>query len=102
MLVSGIELIHFARYREVVMRPIIVLNDPTSDGGKVLEGSSTSLINGLPVARVGDKVSCPHGVGVIVTGDASTVVDGRAVARDGDLISCGARLIATQLDSGIL
>ncbi|MDU8339589.1 PAAR domain-containing protein, partial [Pseudomonas syringae pv. actinidiae] len=45
------------------MRPIIVVNDPTSDAGQVLEGSPSTFINSLAVARVGDRVSCPHGIG---------------------------------------
>lgn len=81
------------------MRPIIVINDPTSDAGRVLEGSSSTFINGLAVARVGDLVSCPHGIGKIVSGDETLLVDGRPVARDGDYVSCGARLMAAQSDT---
>ncbi|RML55341.1 hypothetical protein ALQ93_100544 [Pseudomonas syringae pv. pisi] len=86
-------------YREDSMRPIIVINDPTSDAGQVLEGSPSTFINGLAVARVGDRVSCPHGIGTIVSGDETLLVDGRPVAREGDFISCGARLMATQQDT---
>lgn len=84
------------------MRPIILLNDPTDKAGVVVEGSPTTLVNGRLVARVGDKVMCPHGVCAIATGDASTLVDGRAVARHGDKTACGSSLIATNSDCGIL
>ena len=84
------------------MRPIIVIDDPTSDGGRVCEGSPGTDINGLAVARVGDRVLCPHGERMIDRGDETFLVDGRAVARDGDLTSCGARLLATQKDTGLL
>ncbi|MCJ7957068.1 MULTISPECIES: PAAR domain-containing protein [Pseudomonas] len=76
-----------------------MINDPTSDGGRVLEGSLETTINGLAVARLGDRVSCPHGIGTIVSGDETLLVEGRPVAREGDLISCGATLIATQTDT---
>lgn len=45
------------------------------------------------VARVGDKHICPrHGVNVIVEGGSSTV-DGLAVARVGDKCACGAVIL---------
>ncbi|KOG01657.1 PAAR-like protein-like protein [Pseudomonas savastanoi pv. glycinea] len=44
-------------------------------------------------------MSCPHGIGTIVSGDETLLVDGRPVAREGDFISCGARLMATQQDT---
>ncbi|EJM70842.1 PAAR domain-containing protein [Pseudomonas sp. GM55] len=84
------------------MRPIIVINDPTSDGGRVCEGSPWTDINGFAVARVGDRVVCAHGECMIESGDETLLVDGKAVARDGDLTSCGARLLATQKDTGLL
>lgn len=80
-------------------RAIITVGAMTTHGGQVVQGSSASTINGTPIARVGDKVTCPikgHGVGVIVTGDSSFLVDGKPVARAGDKTSCGAVLIANQ------
>ena len=77
--------------------PIIRLGDKTSHGGAVLEGSQHSDIEGVPVARLGDKVSCPiHGNGTIVEGDMTMIVDGKPVARHGDKVACGAVLIAGQ------
>lgn len=87
------------------MKPVIVLGDVTSHGGVVLEGASTTTVDGKPVARVGDKVSCPvigHGLCVIVTGDQTTLVNGKAVARHGDQCSCGATLVASVTDTGML
>lgn len=44
----------------------------------------------LPVARLGDKHVCPiHGPNVIVSG-GTALVDGRPVARVGDKTACGA------------
>jgi hypothetical protein len=48
---------------------IVRLGDPTSHGGKVISASTTHLIGGIGIARVGDKVICPisgHGVNAIV------------------------------------
>lgn len=80
-------------------RPIIVVGDATNHGGKVIQGAPTATINGIPIARVGDPVSCPkkgHGTTVIATGDANMLVDGKPVARHGDKTACGATLIASQ------
>lgn len=80
-------------------RPIIVVGDATDHGGKVIQGAPTATINGIPIARVGDVVTCPkkgHGTTVIATGDANMLVDGKPVARHGDKTACGASLLASQ------
>ncbi|MEM8849586.1 MAG: PAAR domain-containing protein [Pseudomonadota bacterium] len=47
----------------------------------------------LPVARLGDKHICPIcGPNMIITG-GSGLVDGRPVARVGDKTACGAEII---------
>ena len=76
----------------------IVLGDPTSHGGKVLEASVETKIGGKGFARVGDKVSCPRcrRTTVIASGDNSCLIDGKAAAREGDVTACGAKLIASQ------
>ena len=77
----------------------IVLGDRTSHGGHVIEASGVSATNGIAIARVGDKVTCPragHGTCIIVSGDLTVIIDGQPVARDGDKIECGAVLIANQ------
>lgn len=82
-------------------RPFILVGDTTSHGGKVIEGSTGSTVEGKPIARVGDAVTCPMkghgGVTKIVTGDATCLIDGKPAARDGDLTACGAKLIASQV-----
>lgn len=78
-------------------RPVIRVGDGTSHGGTVMEGSENFIVDGKPVARVGDKVSCPiHGDTVIDSGSESYVTDTRPTARDGDTTACGAALRATQ------
>ncbi|MDD3484215.1 PAAR domain-containing protein [Azovibrio restrictus] len=87
------------------MRFLIRLGDPTDHGGVVVSASPATLVEGKPVARIGDLVACPipgHGVCKIVTGDPSTVVDGSPVARQGDKTACGATLIPTQFSTAEL
>lgn len=81
-------------------KPFIVLGDSTNHGGKVIEGSPYSTVEGKPIARVGDKVTCPMkghgGVTTIITGDGNCLIDGKPAARDGDKCACGCTLIASQ------
>ena len=77
--------------------PLITLGNKTSHGGIVLEASGHSDCGGIPIARMGDKVSCPmHGITIIVSGDVTMIVDGKPVARNGDKTACGATLISSQ------
>ena len=79
-------------------RAIIRKGDPTSHGGKVIEGSEVDLVEGKPAAFVGHKVSCPKckGIHEIIEGAPLTTFYGKGVALDGMKTSCGATLIATQ------
>lgn len=80
------------------MKRVIRLGDPTTHGGKVVSAAATSSINGIKVARMGDKVTCPltgHGVGTIVEGDPNWLIEGIPVALEGHKTSCGASLIST-------
>ena len=73
--------------------------DPTDQGGAVVAVSATHhTVDCLPVARVGDRCSCPrrgHNNCVIVEGDPAYTVDGIPVAFEGHRTSCGARLKAS-------
>jgi uncharacterized Zn-binding protein involved in type VI secretion len=86
------------------MRNVIRLGDPTSHGGKVESVSATHFtVGGIPVARVGDKCSCPikgHDNCTIAEGDPHHVIDGLAVAHDGHKTTCGATLMPTTGDYG--
>jgi uncharacterized Zn-binding protein involved in type VI secretion len=55
------------------------------------------IVDGKPVARLGDKVSYPlHGDTVVNSGSPTYITDGKPTARDGDTTACGAKLSATQ------
>ena len=65
------------------MKRVIRLGDPTTHGGTVVSASSTTIINGIHVARLGDSVTCPipgHGTDLAASG--------------GSLFGQGARLLA--------
>lgn len=84
-------------------KPLIVVGDKTDHGGVVITGSSVTLVDGKPVACVGDLVACPmggHGGNtVIVSGTSGVDVDGRMAARHGDKTSCGATLLSGQVST---
>ncbi len=77
---------------------IIRLGDPTSHGGKVLEGSPMDICHGKPIAYMGHQTSCPKCKGSypIIEGALTTTFYGKGVALAGMKTACGATLIATQ------
>ena len=79
------------------MKDIIRLGDATTHGGTVLEAFAKTDLNGMPIAGVGHKVSCPlcKGIFPIAEGSTTYAVDGISVALDGMKIACGAALIAS-------
>ncbi len=77
----------------------IVVGDTTSHGGKVVSGSpfSTWSTAKIPIARKGDKVTCPKcepHVFEIAEGCAGSLDFGAPVALEGHKTTCGAVLIA--------
>ncbi len=86
------------------MPRIIRLGDPTDHGGQVVQTSAPQFkVNGVAVARKGDRCSCPrdgHHDCVIIEGDEHFKVDGVPVAFEGHKTSCGATLIATVTSFG--
>ncbi|MEH6997326.1 MAG: PAAR domain-containing protein [Limnobacter sp.] len=79
-------------------RAQILIGDTTSHGGVVISGSPTTSVEGRPIARVGDMVTCPlckpH-VFPIVEGLSTFTDNYMAVALHGHKIACGATLIAS-------
>ena len=69
------------------MRPIARVGDIVlckCGPSKIVTGSKTYLVDGRPVARLGDK----HSKGVIISGSKTLLVDGRPAARVGDKAIC--------------
>lgn len=81
-------------------RAQILIGDTTSHGGVVISGSPTTSVEGRPIARVGDMVTCPlckpH-VFPIVEGLSTFTDNYMAVALHGHKIACGATLIASAI-----
>ncbi|HFK2919730.1 TPA: PAAR domain-containing protein [Stenotrophomonas maltophilia] len=77
-------------------RTLIVVGDATTGGGRVITGSPVTDIEGMAVARVGDKATCPKHqcVATIVSGDITLTFEGQPVARHGDRLSCGCSLMS--------
>lgn len=82
------------------MRNVIRLGDPTSHGGRVVSVSADHfMVDGKPVARVGDLCSCPiagHSECKVAEGSSKHLIGDVEVAYDGHKTTCGAKLIATE------
>ena len=78
--------------------PYITIGCPTSGGGQVISGNSMFLVDGIPVACVGDKATCPTHkvVATIVSGDPYMQIFGKSAARVNDSLSCGCKLLPQQ------
>ena len=77
------------------MKPLAYEGDPTTHGGRILNGSDRIKVNARRAARVGDLVSCPiHGDNPITSGSARMTDAGVRLARNGDATQCGSVLIA--------
>ncbi|WP_085247100.1 PAAR domain-containing protein [Gilliamella mensalis] len=79
-------------------KSVVRLGDPTTHGGSVISASSTTIIEGKPVALIGDLVSCPkkgHGINKIIEGAKTCLSDGKAVVIDQCLCECGCKVLAT-------
>lgn len=79
-------------------KAVICQGDPTSHGGKVLEGLASATIFGKRIAARGHKVFCPlcKGTFPIAEGVPFHTFAGLGTAVEGMRTGCGATLIATQ------
>lgn len=87
-----------------MVRCVIRLGDRTNHGGKVISASSTMIVEGKGVARIGDKVSCPiigHGITTIIEGDSKMKDQGKPIALDGHHAGCGCILISSLSTVGV-
>ena len=78
---------------------VVVLNDATSHGGKVISASSMFEIEGKNVALLNDSVSCPeHGPNPIVECDMSYEENSRGIGVHGCKSACGSVVYASLPD----
>lgn len=70
---------------------IIRMGDPTSHGGKVIEGSMADICHGKPIAYMGHQTFCPRCKGnfPIIDGASTTTFYGKCVALAGMKTACG-------------
>jgi uncharacterized Zn-binding protein involved in type VI secretion len=89
--------------RNVMAGEIIRMGDPTSHGGKVIEGSMTDICHGKPIAYMGHQTYCPQCKGnfPIIEGAPTTMIYGKGVALAGMKTACGAVLIAAQFTDSV-
>jgi uncharacterized Zn-binding protein involved in type VI secretion len=87
----------------VMAGEIIRMGDPTSHGGKVIEGSMTGICHGKPIAYMGHQTYCPQCKGnfPIIEGAPTTMIYGKGVALAGMKTACGAVLIAAQFTDSV-
>lgn len=88
-------------------RAQILVGDMTSHGGVVVSGSATNSWYGRPIARKGDKVTCPkcapHVFEIAEGVDSMTDTDAQLpMASEGHLTTCGATLNATSASIDVL
>lgn len=82
-------------------KPYICEGDGHSHGGQVLSGSPNSRIKGRAIARLNDPAMCEiHGPTHISKVSGRGRFGGQPAACDGDTLACGAKLIASQVDTG--
>ena len=84
-------------------RKFIVKGDRTTHGGTVVtawgeSGPVPHTIDGIPVACVGDKATCPRhpGLHTIIEGATNSTLAGKQMTLEGCLVDCGARLVSVQ------
>lgn len=80
---------------------VALSGDCIDHGGFILATDDNFLVNGKPVARVGDKVFCMvHGITEIVDNNPNNVTSGqKRIARTGDKTKCGAVIISGSQDT---
>jgi uncharacterized Zn-binding protein involved in type VI secretion len=74
-----------ARLTDMHVCPMVTVLVPHVSGPIVGPGAVTTLIYGLPAARVGDMCVCVGPPDVIAIGSFTTLIGGRPAARMGDL-----------------
>ncbi|MFT0521568.1 PAAR domain-containing protein [Pseudomonas faucium] len=87
-----------------MLQAFVLLGDRTTHDGSVISASSTTIVNGKPVALVGDKVNCPipgHGTNPIVEGSEHWSENGVALVVDSCRSECGCRVIASTCECGV-
>ena len=62
-------------------------------GGPIVMGAVTTIIGGMPAARVCDPLVCAGGPDMIALGSFSTIIGGMPAARMGDMTAHGGVIV---------
>ena len=82
-----------ARLTDMHVCPMVTVLVPHVGGPVVGPGAITTLIGGLPAARVGDMLVCVGPPDVIALGSFTTLIGGMPAARMGDLTAHGGAIV---------
>ena len=82
-----------ARLTDMHVCPMVTVLVPHVGGPIVAPGAITTLIGGMPAARVGDMCVCVGPPDVIVLGSFTTPIGGQPAARMGDLTAHGGTIV---------
>lgn len=76
-----------ARVGDIAVGTCRAHKTPRACSGPVVTGSSTTDVDGQPLARLGDVVAfnCGHS-GTIASGSGTATCDGMGIARVGDIV----------------
>ena len=75
--------------------------DCLDHGGYVIASDKSTIVNGKPVARIGDKALCyKHGQTEIISASKNKVTSNKKqIARVGDKTKCGAKLLGGSMNT---
>jgi uncharacterized Zn-binding protein involved in type VI secretion len=82
-----------ARLTDMHVCPMVTVLVPHVGGPIAAPGAITTLIGGMPAARVGDMCVCVGPPDVIVLGSFTTLIGGQPAARMGDLTAHGGTIV---------
>ena len=82
-----------ARLTDMHVCPLVTVLVPHVGGPIAGPGAITTLIGGLPAARVGDMLVCVGPPDVIALGSFTTLIGGMPAARMGDLTAHGGAIV---------
>ena len=82
-----------ARLTDMHVCPMVTGVVPHVGGPIVAPGDPTTLIDGLPAARVGDMCVCVGPPDVIVLGSFTVLIGGQPAARMGDMTAHGGVIV---------
>ena len=73
--------------------PLVSVLVPHVGGPILTPGAITTLIGGLPAARVGDMCACVGPPDVVALGSFTVLISGLAAARMGDITAHGGTIV---------